>query len=102
MSNTEKKWQEAINEAIYTERDFVWDMEYLKGVFFHPAFASHIYRSFQSVWIANFKNNDVIPAERCTDFIQQVFWNIHEIIGMNSHPHDALIKRQKCIPFSSA
>ena len=28
----EKKRQEAINEAIYTERDFVKDLEYLRDV----------------------------------------------------------------------
>ncbi len=32
LSDTEKKRQEAINEAMYTERDFVRDMEYLKEV----------------------------------------------------------------------
>ena len=32
LSETEKKRQEAINEVIYTERDFVRDMEYLKEV----------------------------------------------------------------------
>lgn len=32
VSDTEKKRQEAINEAIYTERDFVRDMEYLRDV----------------------------------------------------------------------
>ena len=32
LSDTEKRRQEAINEVIYTERDFVRDMEYLKEV----------------------------------------------------------------------
>jgi hypothetical protein len=32
VSDTEKKRQEAINEVIYTERDFVRDMEYLRDV----------------------------------------------------------------------
>lgn len=32
LSETEKRRQEAINEVIYTERDFVRDMEYLKEV----------------------------------------------------------------------
>lgn len=30
--DTEKKRQEAINEVIYTERDFVRDLEYLRDV----------------------------------------------------------------------
>lgn len=34
VSDTEKKRQEAINEVIYTERDFVRDMEYLRDVSF--------------------------------------------------------------------
>lgn len=32
VSEKEKKRQEAINEVIYTERDFVRDMEYLRDV----------------------------------------------------------------------
>lgn len=32
VSEAEKKRQEAINEVIYTERDFVRDMEYLRDV----------------------------------------------------------------------
>ncbi|KAG6333845.1 hypothetical protein ID866_5243 [Astraeus odoratus] len=78
VSDTEKKRQEAINEVIYTERDFVRDMEYLRDV-----------------WIGNLKDNDIIPANRRTDFIQQVFWNIHEIIAVNTRLRDALNKRQK-------
>lgn len=47
VSDTEKKRQEAINEVIYTERDFVRDMEYLRDVrvlLQSPTpFYSHIY-----------------------------------------------------------
>jgi hypothetical protein len=32
VSDAEKRRQEAINEVIYTERDFVRDMEYLRDV----------------------------------------------------------------------
>jgi hypothetical protein len=32
LTDLEKKRQEAINEVIYTERDFVRDMEYLRDV----------------------------------------------------------------------
>ncbi|KAI6149870.1 CNH-domain-containing protein [Pisolithus tinctorius] len=78
VSDTEKKRQEAINEVIYTERDFVRDMEYLRDV-----------------WIGNLKDNDIISADRRTDFIQQVFWNIHDIIAVNTRLRDALNKRQK-------
>jgi hypothetical protein len=36
LSDTEKRRQEAINEVIYTERDFVRDMEYLRDVSKYP------------------------------------------------------------------
>lgn len=32
VSDAEKRRQEAINEVIYTERDFLRDMEYLRDV----------------------------------------------------------------------
>ena len=35
VSDTEKRRQEAINEGIYTEQDFVRDMEYLRDVCTH-------------------------------------------------------------------
>ncbi|KAF8449011.1 CNH domain-containing protein [Boletus edulis BED1] len=78
VSDTEKKRQEAINEVIYTERDFVRDMEYLRDV-----------------WMNKLQDNDIIPTDRRTDFIQQVFWNIQEIIAVNIRLRDALNKRQK-------
>ncbi|KAG1808641.1 CNH domain-containing protein [Suillus subaureus] len=78
VSDAEKRRQEAINEVIYTERDFVRDMEYLCDV-----------------WINGLKDSDIIPAERRADFVTQVFWNIHEIIAVNTRLRDALNKRQK-------
>ena len=41
------------------------------------------------------KESDVIPVERRTDFLEQVFWNIHDIIAVNTRLRDALNKRQK-------
>ncbi|KZT27934.1 CNH-domain-containing protein [Neolentinus lepideus HHB14362 ss-1] len=78
VTDIEKKRQEAINEVIYTERDFVRDMEYLRDV-----------------WINPLKSSDVIPEHRRTDFLEQVFWNIHDIIAVNTRLRDALNKRQK-------
>ncbi|OCH85211.1 CNH-domain-containing protein [Obba rivulosa] len=78
VSDTEKKRQEAINEVMYTERDFVRDMEYLRDL-----------------WIKPLKELDIIPEPRRTDFIEQVFWNIHDIIAVNTRLRDALNKRQK-------
>ncbi|KAH9951057.1 CNH-domain-containing protein [Amylocystis lapponica] len=78
VSDLEKKRQEAINEVMYTERDFVRDMEYLRDL-----------------WIKPLRESDIIPEERRTDFLEQVFWNIHEIIAVNTRLRDALNKRQK-------
>lgn len=95
MSDTEKKRQEAINEVIYTERDFVRDMEYLRDVgilvnFLRQSSSYHI-----QVWIAPLKKSDIIPEARRLDFLEQVFWNIHDIISVNSKLREALNKRQK-------
>lgn len=36
-----------------------------------------------------------MPEDRRTDFLEQVFWNIHDIIAVNTKLRDALNKRQK-------
>lgn len=97
VSDTEKKRQEAINEVIYTERDFVRDMEYLRDVcvILRSPYFRHYISPFLQAWINNLKDSDIIPADRRTDFIQQVFWNIQEIIAVNTRIRDALNKRQK-------
>ncbi|KAF7309990.1 Rho guanyl-nucleotide exchange factor [Mycena indigotica] len=78
VSDTEKKRQEAINEVIYTERDFVRDMEYLRDM-----------------WVARLAAADIIPTERREQFLIQVFWNAHDIITVNTKLRDALNKRQR-------
>ncbi|KAF9563907.1 CNH-domain-containing protein [Agrocybe pediades] len=78
VSETEKKRQEAINEVIYTERDFVRDIEYLRDF-----------------WFNKLRDEDIIPKERRKEFLTQVFWNIHDIIAVNTRLRDALSKRQK-------
>lgn len=47
------------------------------------------------VWIKRLKDGDIIPQERRTDFLAQVFWNIHDIIAVHTRLRDALNKRQK-------
>lgn len=42
VSDTEKKRQEAINEVMYTERDFVRDMEYLRDVSVYTCFPASL------------------------------------------------------------
>ncbi|QRV74343.1 Rho guanine nucleotide exchange factor [Ceratobasidium sp. AG-Ba] len=81
VSETEKKRQEAINEVIYTESDFVRDLEYLRDE-----------------WMGPLRTGDVIPIERRTDFVQQVFWNVEDIIDVNTRLRDLLSKRQKAYP----
>ncbi|PCH36385.1 CNH-domain-containing protein [Wolfiporia cocos MD-104 SS10] len=78
VSDTEKKRQEAINEVIYTERDFVRDMEYLRDL-----------------WIKPLTELEIIPEARRKGFVEQVFWNILDIIAVNTRLRDALNKRQK-------
>ncbi|KAG8950768.1 RHO1 GDP-GTP exchange protein 2 [Tulasnella sp. 424] len=78
VSDQEKKRQEAINEVIYTERDFVRDMEYLRDC-----------------WVKPLRTSDIVPESRRIHFIQQVFRNLDEIIAVNIRLRDALSKRQK-------
>lgn len=52
---------------IYTERDFVRDMEYLRDA-----------------WVARLAVADIIPQERREQFLIQVFWNAHDIITVNT------------------
>lgn len=41
---------------------------------------------------------DIIPPDRRTDFVQQVFWNIEDILDVNVRLRDLLTKRQKAYP----
>ncbi|CAG8665312.1 13719_t:CDS:10 [Dentiscutata erythropus] len=77
VSETEKKRQEAINEVIYTENDFVHDLEYLKNC-----------------WMDPLLKEDIIPEDRREEFVNNVFYNMLEIYKVNSKLNDALQKRQ--------
>lgn len=78
LSDTERKRQEAINEVVYTERDFVADMEYLRDQ-----------------WIKPLRTSDTIPEDHREDFVTQVFWNVLEIHAVNAKLAELLTKRQK-------
>ncbi|KAG0141113.1 hypothetical protein CROQUDRAFT_52219 [Cronartium quercuum f. sp. fusiforme G11] len=78
VNDTEKKRQEAINECIYTERDFVRDLEYLRDF-----------------WIKPLQTTSIIPESRRQDFVTQVFWNVLEVLTVNSRLSELLSKRQK-------
>ena len=41
------------------------------------------------------KKSDIIPEHRRLDVLEQIFWNIHDIIAVNSKLRDAFNKRQK-------
>ena len=47
------------------------------------------------VWIKPLQTSDAIPESRRTDFLEQVFWNIRDIIAVNTRLRDALNKRQR-------
>lgn len=78
LTDTERKRQEAINEVMYTERDFVRDLEYLRDV-----------------WIKPLKSKDIIPEAKRDDFVTQVFWNVLEIHAVSAKLAELLNKRQK-------
>lgn len=84
VDDTEKKRQEAINEVIYTERDFVRDLEYLRDS-----------------WVKPLISQDVIAADRKEDFVRQVFWNVHDVLSVNLPLAERLTKRQKQQPVVS-
>lgn len=44
------------------------------------------------------RSEDIIPADRRTDFIQQLFWNLEDIIEVNTRLRDLLTKRQNAYP----
>ncbi|RIB24986.1 Dbl homology domain-containing protein [Gigaspora rosea] len=77
VSEAEKKRQEAINELIYTEKDFVSDIMYLR-----------------ECWMLPLLSQNIIPELRREKFVDDVFYNIMEIYNINSKFADALQKRQ--------
>lgn len=80
VSEKEKKRQEVISELMYTERDFVKDLEYLRDF-----------------WIKPLRMPDVspIPEHRREKFIRTVFSNCQEIHNVNARMASALTRRQQ-------
>ncbi|KAF3480102.1 uncharacterized protein GIQ15_05449 [Arthroderma uncinatum] len=83
LDDREKKRQEIIFELMYTERDFVKDLEYLRDFWMRPL------RSL------NNSNLSPIPEHRREKFIRTVFGNCLEVLGVNSKLSEALNTRQK-------
>ncbi|ORX96778.1 CNH-domain-containing protein [Basidiobolus meristosporus CBS 931.73] len=77
VSKEEQKRQEIIFEIIYTERDFVRDLEILN-----------------ELYIAPLMYGSVIEETRRENFGREVFYNVMEVYSVGSKLSDDLIKRQ--------
>lgn len=82
VSKEEQKRQEAICELIYTERDFVKDLEYLRDFWIKPLRRS----------------TTIIPESRKEKFISSMFLNVLEIHANNIKFAEALTRRQQLSP----
>ncbi|KMP03929.1 Rho1 guanine nucleotide exchange factor 1 [Coccidioides immitis RMSCC 2394] len=83
IDDREKKRQEIIFEVMYTERDFVKDLEYLRDFWMRPLRSAHN------------TNLSPVPEHRREKFIRTVFGNVLEVLSVNSRFSEALNARQK-------
>ncbi|KAI7063630.1 citron like protein, partial [Hortaea werneckii] len=83
VSDKEKKRQEVISEIMYTERDFVKDLEYLRDFWIKPLRTPEI---------------SPIPEHRREKFIRMVFSNCQEVHSVNARMASALTRRQQQNP----
>jgi RHO1 GDP-GTP exchange protein 1/2 len=83
VSDREKKRQEVISELMYTERDFVKDLEYLRDFWIKPLRTPEI---------------SPIPEHRREKFIRTVFSNCQEVHSVNARMASALTRRQQQNP----
>ena len=79
----ERKRQEIISEIMYTERDFVKDLEYLRDFWMRPLRST------------NPSNPSPIPERHRERFVRTVFSNCMEVHAVNSRLADALTRRQQ-------
>lgn len=49
-------------------------------------------------WVKPLRSQEVVPSDRRDDFVRQVFWNVHEVLGVNQVLAERLTKRQKQQP----
>ncbi|KAJ9663567.1 RHO1 GDP-GTP exchange protein 2 [Coniosporium apollinis] len=82
VPDREKKRQEVISELMYTERDFVKDLEYLRDFWMKPLRTSP----------------SIIPEHRRERFVSTVFTNCQEVYMVNSRLAEALTRRQQQNP----
>lgn len=80
VGDREKKRQEVISEIMYTERDFVKDLEYLRDFWMKPLRSS---------------NSSPIPERHRERFVRTVFSNCMEVHSVNSRLAEALTRRQQ-------
>ena len=83
VSDREKNRQEVISEIMYTERDFVKDLEYLRDFWIKPLRMPEI---------------SPIPEHRREKFIRTVFSNCQEVHSVNARMASALTRRQQQCP----
>jgi hypothetical protein len=83
VGDKEKKRQEVISELMYTERDFVKDLEYLRDFWIRPLRSS------------NPAFSGYLPEQKREMFIRAVFSNAMEVHAVNSRLAEALTKRQQ-------
>jgi hypothetical protein len=83
VSKLEKNRQEVISELMYTERDFVKDLEYLRDFWIKPLRMPEL---------------SPIPDHRREKFIRTVFSNCQEVHSVNSRLASALTRRQQQSP----
>lgn len=83
VSEKEQKRQEVISELMYTERDFVKDLEYLRDF-----------------WMKPLRNpaTSPIPEHRREKFVRTVFSNCQEVYMVNSRMAEQLTRRQQKEP----
>lgn len=86
VGEKEKKRQEVICEIMYTERDFVKDLEYLRDFWMKPLRST------------NPANLSPIPEHRREKFIRTVFSNCLEVHNVNSQMARELTRRQEESP----
>ncbi|SLM34790.1 rho guanyl nucleotide exchange factor [Lasallia pustulata] len=83
VGDREKKRQEVISEIMYTERDFVKDLEYLRDFWMKPLRST------------NPANPSPVPEARREKFVRTVFSNVLDVHAVNSRMAEALTKRQQ-------
>jgi hypothetical protein len=83
IDDKEKKRQEVISELMYTERDFVKDLEYLRDC-----------------WMKPLRNpmGSPIPESRRERFVRTVFSNAPEVYQVNARMAESLTRRQQVKP----